>query len=110
MTPIAIPVVRARGAWARLRGLLGAATLPPGHGLLLERCRAVHTVGMSRPIDVVFVTADGVVLELHRGLGAFRVASCPRAADVLELGAGDAWRLGLWIGCRVRFVDARGVR
>jgi hypothetical protein len=27
---------------------------------------------------------------------------------VLELAAGDAWRLGMWRGCRLHFVD-RGV-
>jgi hypothetical protein len=25
--------------------------------------------------------------------------------SVIELAAGDAWRLGLWRGCSVRFVD-----
>lgn len=102
---VSVPVVRARTPWARLKGLLGAAPLPPGHGLLLERCRAVHTVGMGRAIDVVFVAADGAVLELRRGLGAGRVAVCRRAVSVLELAAGDAWRLGLWRGCRIEFVD-----
>jgi uncharacterized membrane protein (UPF0127 family) len=106
MTPIRVPVVRARTPWARLKGLLGAAPLPPGHGLLLERCRAVHTVGMRRAIDVVFVAADGGVVELRRGLGAGRVAACRRAASVLELAAGDAARLGLWRGRRVEFVES----
>lgn len=109
-TPVTVPVRRARSPWARLRGLLGDAVLPPGHGLLLERCRAVHTVGMRRAIDVVFLSADGAVVDLRRGLGAGRVAVCGRAASVLELAAGDAWRLGLWTGCRVRCVDAEGGR
>jgi uncharacterized membrane protein (UPF0127 family) len=109
-TPIPVPVRRARGAWARLRGLLGGVALPPGHGLLFERCRAVHTLGMSRAIDVVFVGADGVVLDLRRGLGAGRVAVCRRATAVLELAAGDAWRLGLWPGCRLRFTDPKEAR
>lgn len=109
MNAIPVPVYRARTPWAKLRGLLGGSTLPAGHALLLERCRAVHTLGMRRAIDVVFVAADGAVLELRRGLGAGRVAVCPRAAATLELAAGDAWRLGLWPGCRVAFVE-RGER
>lgn len=105
MNAVHVPVYRARTPWARLKGLLGAAPLPPGHGLLLERCRAVHTVGMRRAIDVVFVGPEGDVVELRRGLGAGRVAVCRRAVSVIELAAGDAWRLGLWRGCSVRFVD-----
>ncbi|MCA3179157.1 MAG: DUF192 domain-containing protein [Burkholderiaceae bacterium] len=108
MNAVHVQVVRARTPWARLKGLLGAPPLPPGHGLLLERCRAVHTVGMTRAIDVVFVGPDGSVLDLRRGLGAGRVAVCRRATSVLELAAGDAWRLGMWRGCRLHFVD-RGV-
>lgn len=106
MNPVTVPVLRARTRWQRLRGLLGGTPIPPGHGLLLDPCRAIHTVGMTRPIDVVFVAADGSVLDLRRGLGAGRIATCRRARAVLELAAGDAWRLGLWRGCRIRFVEA----
>jgi uncharacterized membrane protein (UPF0127 family) len=109
MNAVMVPVLRARSPWARLRGLLGCEPLPEGHALLLERCRAVHTMGMRRSIDVVFVARDGVVLDLRRGVGAGRIAFCRQASGVLELAAGDAWRLGLWKGCRVQFVD-RGER
>jgi uncharacterized membrane protein (UPF0127 family) len=109
MNAVHVPVFRAMTPWARLRGLLGASPLPAGHGLLLDRCRAVHTVGMRRAIDVVFVTADGVVIDLRRGMGAGRIAFCRGAAGVLELAAGDAWRLGLSRGSRIRFVES-GVR
>lgn len=105
MTTVTVPVFRARSRWARLRGLLGGRVLPAGHALLLDPCRAIHTLGMRRAIDVVFVTRDGVVLELRRGLGAGRIAFCAAAGSVLELAAGDAWRLGLWPGCRVRLVE-----
>jgi uncharacterized membrane protein (UPF0127 family) len=108
MNPVCVPVIRARTPWQRLRGLLGRAPLPPGHALLLDRCRAIHTFGMSRAIDVVFVGADGSVLDLRRGLAAGRFAMCRHASAVLELSAGEAWRLGLWRGCRVRFVESGG--
>jgi uncharacterized membrane protein (UPF0127 family) len=105
MNPVLVPVVRARSPWARLKGLLGPRYLPSGCGLLLERCRAIHTLGMQRAIDVVFISESGRVLQLRRGLGAGRVAWCRHASRVLELDAGDAWRLGLWTGCRVLFVE-----
>jgi uncharacterized protein len=103
--PFRIPVRRAGSWWRRLRGLLGAPPLPAGRGLLLVRCRAVHTLGMRHPIDVAFVDRDGVVLSLRRGLGRARVAFCPRAASTLELRAGEIARLGLWPGCRIEFID-----
>lgn len=105
MNAVHIPVVRARTGWSRLRGLLGRRRLAPGHGLLLDPCRAVHTFGMTRPIDVAFVAADGSVLALHGALGAGRIALCWRARSVLELAAGDAARLGVARGGHLRFVD-----
>jgi uncharacterized membrane protein (UPF0127 family) len=106
MNAVTVPVRRARSPWARLKGLLGNTPLPSGHGLLFERCRAVHTLGMRRAIDVVFLAADGAVIDVWRSLGAGRIAACARAVAVLELAAGDAGRLGLRPGCTVHCVDA----
>ena len=39
----------------RMRGLLGRRELPVGHGLLIESCGSIHTVGMHFPIDVLFL-------------------------------------------------------
>jgi uncharacterized membrane protein (UPF0127 family) len=105
MNPVWVPVYRARTPWARFKGLLGHRALPSGCGLLFERCRAVHTLGMRRAIDVVFLGPEGRVVEMHRGMGAGRIAYCRKAQGVLELAAGDAWRLGLWTGCQVLLVD-----
>ena len=40
----------------RLIGLAGLAGLPPERGLLLPRCRSVHTAGMRFPIDVALIS------------------------------------------------------
>ncbi|PKM79296.1 MAG: hypothetical protein CVU88_06515 [Firmicutes bacterium HGW-Firmicutes-13] len=45
----------------RLKGLLGRSGLLPGKGLLIKPCKAVHTVGMSFPIDVGFVDKEGCI-------------------------------------------------
>ena len=45
----------ARTLFARMRGLIGTKRPPPGEGLLILRCRAIHTFFMSFAID-----ADGV--------------------------------------------------
>jgi thiamine-monophosphate kinase len=92
MNAVMVPVLRARSPWARLRGLLGCEPLPEGHALLLERCRAVHTMGMRRAIDVVFVARDGVVLDLRRAALLEDVEAVTPAA---RAAGADPWSLVL---------------
>lgn len=89
-------------AWPdRLRGGLGHAPPGPGDGLWIVPCRAIHTVGMAWPIDVVFVDRRGRVLRIVPALRPGRAACCWRAWGVLELAAGEAARLGWTEGRRV---------
>lgn len=92
----------------RTRGLLGRRGLNPGEGLLLVPCNAVHTLGMRFPIDVVFLgkpTGNGCalpVLGVREAVPPWRPwIGMRRAWAVLELGAGEARRLGLRPGVRV---------
>ena len=78
----------ARPARARLLGLAGLPQLPADRGLLIPRCRSVHTFGMRFPLDLVFLDARGRVVDHVRGVGPGRLVSRPRAAAVLEVGAG----------------------
>ena len=85
----------------RLVGLVGARGLPPGTGLLLARCRSVHTFGMRFAIDVLFVTLEpDRVLRVHderRSIGPCRVVRAAREARrqpglaALELPAPIPW-------------------
>ncbi|WP_435102100.1 DUF192 domain-containing protein [Arhodomonas sp. AD133] len=99
-----LPDVRvAESFFKRARGLLFSRELGPGEGLLLRKCRSVHTVGMSFPIDVVFLDADGVVLARRDDLGPWRFAGCSGACDTLETASGNAEKLGLDVGIRAVF-------
>jgi uncharacterized membrane protein (UPF0127 family) len=80
-----VPV--ARGLRARLLGLAGLAPERAGAGLLIPRCRSVHTFGMRFPLDLVFLDGDGRPISSRRGVGPRRLASERRAAAVLELPA-----------------------
>jgi uncharacterized protein len=66
--------------------------------MLLHDCRAVHTVGMAYPLDVLFCDASGRILRIVPCLKPCRVARERRAAQVWELRAGAAshwgWRVG----------------
>jgi uncharacterized protein len=89
----ALERVRALGveipvATTRVSRLLGLALLPrerAGPGLLIPRCRSVHTFGMRFPIDVLFLDGEDRVIELRRSVPPCRVIRCPRAMAVLEL-------------------------
>lgn len=75
--------VRVLGSWAeRLKGLL-RSNADAGH-VVLTACRSVHTFGMSYPIDVAFVAADGRVLKVVRRLPPGRVVSCRGGNRVIE--------------------------
>ncbi len=81
---VTVPV--ATGLRARL---LGLALLPAdraGPGLLLPRCRSIHTIGMRFPIDAVFLDRRGREIRRVR-LRPLRFARERRADAVLELPA-----------------------
>lgn len=70
----------------RARGLIGTKDLPPGEGLLIERCNAIHTFFMSFPIDATFVDSEGRIVKTVRGIRPWRafVWGGWRARKVLE--------------------------
>lgn len=82
---VAVPV--ARGPIARVLGLALLRRPRAGPGLLIPRCRSVHTFGMRFPIDVVFLDEDGGEIRRVRALGPLRFSADRRAAAVLELPA-----------------------
>jgi len=82
-------IALADGWWLRARGLLGRGELAPGEGLLLRPCRAVHTIGMAFPLDVLFLDSAGNAVALYPRLQPNRRTRWHRAAvEALELPAG----------------------
>ncbi len=94
---------------SRLVGLLctvnDAVSLP----LLLTPCRCVHSFGMRRQFDVVFLDRGNAIVRIVR-LQPGRIAYCPAASQVLELSAGLADQAGLKVGQRVVMYQSRGTR
>jgi uncharacterized membrane protein (UPF0127 family) len=66
----------ADGHWTRLRGLMGRApgSFSSGDGLWILPCKGVHTLGMRFPIDVLYLSADSVVIHTEESLAPGRVA------------------------------------
>ena len=79
----------ARTLWARIRGLIGRSGLPPGKGMLILRCNAIHTFFMRFPIDATFYDREGRVVRIVRGIKPWRpfVWGGWRAVKVLETAA-----------------------
>jgi uncharacterized membrane protein (UPF0127 family) len=94
----------ANTALARLIGLLGAAKLKRGEGLLLAPSSGIHTVGMSFPIDVVAMDSGWRVRRFWEHLPPWRIL-CPSPATriILELSAGRAEELCLHTGDQLEF-------
>ena len=59
--------------WTRFVGLQFRRTLPPNAGLLIAPCSSVHTFGVRFAIDVAFIDASGVVVEVRESLKPCRV-------------------------------------
>lgn len=100
--------IRVADTWPRrVRGLLGRASPKAGEGLLITRCKSVHTLGMAYPIDIVYLDRDWRIVGVVHSVrpGCFRVATPPRRSgvtQVLELGDREAARLGLQTGMRLQ--------
>ena len=87
----------------RVRGLLGRPGLEGA--VVLSPCRWVHTIGMSFPIDVVYLDGAGVVIKTvqmpRRRIGL----PVLRARTVVEAEAGAFARWGLRVGDVVDVAD-----
>jgi hypothetical protein len=74
-------------ATTRVSRLLGLALLSrerAGAGLLIPRCRSVHTFGMLFPLDLLFFNCEGRVVGLCRNVPTGRVVRRGAADAVLE--------------------------
>jgi uncharacterized protein len=70
---------------SRLLGLALLSREGAGEGLLIPRCRSVHTLGLLFDLDLVFLDAEGRVVELRRAVPPGRLIRCAGAMAVLEL-------------------------
>jgi len=80
-----VPV--ARGPRARLLGLSLLPRERAGPGLLIPRCRSVHTFGMRFALDLLFLDRAGGVVAVRRAVPPRRFVAQRGADAVLELPA-----------------------
>ena len=87
----------------RLQGLMGRRTFDLGEGLLLVKCRSVHTCFMRFPIDVAYLDRELWILAVHRGVKPWRFLPAVEMGEhTLELPEGALDHLGLKVGHRLK--------
>jgi uncharacterized protein len=96
--------------FSRLRGLLGlsANDFPSGRGLWIVPCHGVHTLGMSFPIDVVYLDQALTVVHVQKELQPWRFAPIRmQASSVLELPCRTAAETQTTVGDRIEITMER---
>lgn len=73
---------------ARLVGLLGTPDLADGEALWIERCGAVHAIGLRASIGCAFLDGGGRVMRVVDPLPRGRAAAVRGARSVVECRAG----------------------
>lgn len=89
----------------RLQGLHGIPPLGATDALIIRPCKAIHTWGLTRAIDVAFMDKEGVVLKLQT-VQPRRNLCCWNAAVAVEMDSGTAMRIGMEVG--QRFIPSEG--
>ena len=87
-TLVASKLALADTHWTRLRGLLGLSPddFRNGCGLWIVPCHGIHTLGMSFPIDVIYLDHTLKVIDIQQNVKPWRFAPVRRqASSVLEL-------------------------
>ena len=103
-TTLAENARRAGGFLARGRGLMFASDLPDGGGLVLDPCNSIHMFFMRFPLDIIFVSKDGRVVFMYRGIRPWRMGRLVRGARMaIELPEGVIGRSGTQVGDSVEF-------
>ncbi|NQZ03806.1 DUF192 domain-containing protein [Idiomarina sp.] len=89
------------GYFSRLRGVTALTEMTPLSAIWFPRCRAIHTLGMRFPIDVVALDKEGVIINVKRFLTPNRIYIQKRAHTVIELCALSPYPLESWIGAKL---------
>ena len=107
-TWLATAVRSADGFLTRLVGLLARRRLGAEEALWLVPCRAVHSIGMRFPIDVLFLDREGVVVFVLEGLRPWRLSPIVLSAHgVLELRGGTIRKSGTRVGDHIEVATTR---
>lgn len=93
----------ANSFFTRFCGLMGKGKLPKGKGMIFDATSSIHMLFMRFAIDAVFLDKDRKILSIHKSLRPWTgLAICMKAYYVIELGEGEAERLGFKTGEKIK--------
>ena len=97
----------AKSFFSRFFGLMGKKTLSTNEAILFPKCNSVHTFFMRFSIDVIFVSADGHVVDIVEGMRPWRIL-LPRlqAKHTIEMRTERSRELRIGVGSKL---DCKGV-
>lgn len=87
--------MRTSNPFERMRGLLGKPPLQEDQALLITSCSSVHTIGMTYPIDLVFLDKHWRIRKIVKSLAPCRMAWSLGSSMVLEMTSGTVEYLNL---------------
>lgn len=80
---ISIKVTKLNSIFGQMRGLIGQEQLTP---LLLVTRFGIHTFGLTKPIDILVLDSNGIVVKLKQNLMPNRIFLWnPRYNQIIEL-------------------------
>ena len=89
---LATDLIVAFDSKTRKTGLLKHDSLPEGSAMLIAPTNAIHTFFMRFPIDIAFVSREGLIVKTYVALPPWRIAAALRAHAVIEMPAGTLAR------------------
>ena len=93
----------ATGFFSRFLGLMGKRGISPEEAICFPKCNSIHTFFMRFPIDILFLSKEGEVIEVVEALGPWRLLLPRRGvAHTLELAAHLSKALGIVCGDRLK--------
>lgn len=91
----------------RFLGLMGQKQLTSKDVIVFPNCNSIHTFFMREQIDVVFVSASGMVTKVFCSLGPWKLLWPQRkAAHCIEMASDESKRLGI---CEGDLLNCEGI-
>lgn len=86
----------AKGFFERFFGLMGRKNLSSKDVLIFPNCNSIHTFFMREQIDVIFVSATGMVTKVFISLKPWRFLwPQKKAAHCIEMASTESLKLGI---------------
>ena len=100
---ISLDIEMADSWWSRFKGLMLRKSLDKGQGLYLKKTNSIHMCFMRFSIDAIYFDKQGQVVKVVSHVSPWiGLSACLKAKDCLEMKAGEAKRLGIEVGMKLK--------